>query len=158
MNRTDAFANDFCKKLNDSRSAQYTWVAGGRPIGRGHESVDIVGWPKRRGARLVLVEVELRKDAPLTNVVKIWRWVADKEFRRRFVLIQAFSRYYKEGDTKRKNAEFIGRCLEKATGNTYVSVSFGYNPYRHGKQGAGRRQRHARLLASKIRRNLRALR
>ncbi len=158
MNRTDAFANDFCNKLNNSRSDQYTWKAGGKPIGRGHESVDIVGWPKKKGARLVLVEVELRKDAPLTNVVKIWRWLADKEFKGRFVLIQAFSRYYKKGDTKRKNAEFVGECLERATGNTYLAVSFRYNPYRHGKKGAGRRQKHAHLLANKIRSKLRALR
>lgn len=154
MNRTDAFAKDFCAKLNNSRSTEYEWKSGGKPIGRGHESVDIVGRPKKKGARWVLVEVELRKDAPLTNVVKIWRWIANKEFKDRFVLIQAFSRYYKKGDTKRSNAEFVGNRMQKATGNTYLSVPFHYNPYRHGKQGGGARRHQAFLLADKIRRKL----
>jgi hypothetical protein len=42
-------------------------------------------------------------------------------------------------------------------GNPYLSLSFKYNPYRHGKQGAGRRRHHAYLLANQIRRRLKKL-
>ncbi len=159
MNRTDAFANDFCRRMNEVRSTGYDWRAGEKPLGRGHESVDIVGRPKRktRGSRLILIEVELRKDAPLTNVVKVWRWTEKDNFSDGFILIQAFSRYYKKGDTKRSNAEFVGNCMMKATGNPYLPLSFAYNPYRHGKQGAGKRRKHARHLADTLRRRLKTL-
>src|SRR5690242_2364105 len=106
MSRTDAFANDFCIKMLNTERGGYVWETGGRPLGKGHESVDIVG--RKKGGRLILVEVELRKDAPLTNVVKVWRWVAEGKFRTPFILVQAFSKYYKSGDTKRSNAEFVG--------------------------------------------------
>ena len=157
MNRTDAFAKDFCERMNGIRPRKYEWEPAGRPTGKGHESVDIIGRPHKKGKRLILVEAELRKDAPLTNVVKIWRWVAHKELKGKFVLVQAFSRYYKMGDTKRENAEFVGKFMQAATGNTYIPVSFNYNPYKHGKRGAGRRQKHAYALADKIRRKLKAV-
>ena len=156
MSRTDAFANDFCRRMRETENGDYEWTAGGHPLGKGHESVDIVG--RRKGHKLVLVEVELRKDAPLTNVVKVWRWIAKEKFKTRFILVQAFSKYYQEGDTKRSNAEFIGDCMQTATANQYLPLSFEYNPYRHGTQGAGRRRHHARLLADKVRRRLEKLR
>jgi len=65
--------------------------------------------------------------------------------------------YYKKGDTKRSNAEFVGNCMMKATGNPYLPLSFAYNPYRHGKQGAGKRRKHARHLADTLRRRLKTL-
>jgi hypothetical protein len=157
MNRTDAFANDFCRRMQETENGDYEWKAGGHPLGKGHECVDIVGRSPRKGHKLVLVEVELRKDAPLTNVVKVWRWVSEEKFETPFVLIQAFSRYYKKGDTKRSNAEFVGKRMRLATNNSYLSLSFKYNPYRHGKQGAGRRCHHARLLANQVRRRLKKL-
>jgi hypothetical protein len=82
--------------MQETEKGEYEWKPGGHPLGKGHESVDIVGSSPRRGRRLVLVEVELRKDAPLTNVVKVWRWIEEERFAARFVLVQAFSKYYKE--------------------------------------------------------------
>lgn len=156
MNRTHAFAKDFCNWLNDTRSSNYRWIPDENLIGKGHESVDIVGRPKKSGAKVVLVEVELRKDAPLTNVVKVWRWIEEKQFKERFIFVQAFSRYYREGDTKCKNAEFLGRRMQNATGNAYIPMSFEYNPYKHGKQGAGCRRNHAHTLADRVLRKLQA--
>lgn len=157
MTRTDAFASDFCRRMRETENGDYEWKPGGHPLGKGHESVDIMGRSPRRGRKLVLVEVELRKDAPLTNVVKVWRWVAEDKFKTQFILVQAFSKYYKIGDTKRSNAEFVGNRMQRATKNPYLSLSFKYNPYRHGKQGAGRRRHHAYLLANQIRRRLKKL-
>ena len=157
MTRTDAFARDFCNRMKEFRSTVYQWTCAENLSGRGHESVDIVGRPSNKRGKLILLEVELRKDAPLTNIVKVWRWLSNKQSIGRFVFVQAFSRYYKEQGTKRLNAEFVGRQMERATGNKYVSISFSYNPYRHGKQGAGRRRQHARALAETIQRKLNTL-
>ncbi len=101
MSRTDAFATDFCRRMQETENRDYEWKPGGHPLGKGHESVDIVGRSPGKGRKLVLVEVELRKDAPLTNVVKVWRWIVKEKFKTPFVLVQAFSKYYKDGDTKR---------------------------------------------------------
>jgi len=154
MNRTTAFANDFCRRIKEIGLKNYAWECGGKPLGRGHESIDILGTCE--GRRSIFIEVELRKDAPLTNVVKVWRWVVNDGFKQEFVFVQAFSKYYKKGDTKRFNSEFVGEQMEKATGNPYLSLSFDYNPYRHGLQGAGRRRHHAFKLAEKIRRKLKS--
>jgi hypothetical protein len=154
MSRTDAFAKDFVRQMNAHTRGRYVWKAGGTPLGKGHESVDIRGLPKNKRGKLIFVEVELRKDAPLTNVVKVWRWIREQEFKGRFVFVQAFSKYYKKGDTKRSNAEVVGKELERSTRNKYISIPFAYNPYRHGKQGAGRRRHHAVGLADKVRRKL----
>jgi hypothetical protein len=116
-----------------------------------------VGRSPRKSRKLVLVEVELRKDAPLTNVVKVWRWIAKEKFKTPFVLVQAFSKYYKKHDTKRSNAELIGKLMQRATKNRYLVLTFDYNPYRHGTQGAGRRRHHAYRLANKVRRKLKKL-
>jgi hypothetical protein len=158
MTRTDAFAQDFCRRMQATEKADYEWKPGDRLNRKGHESVDIVGRSLKKSRKLILVEVELRKDAPLTNIVKVWRWTANENFRSPFILIQAFSRYYKQGDTKRSNAEFVGNQMWRTTGRKYLSISFAYNPYRHGKQGAGCRRHHAEKLADKVRRRLKRLR
>lgn len=157
MSRTDAFANDFSRRMNEMGSGNYHWEASGKPLYKGHESIDVLATPVTKGRKLILVEIELRKDAPLTNVVKVWRWIANEQFNTRFIFIQAFSKYYKKGDTKKSNAEFVGGQMELATRNKYLSVTFKYNPYRHGKQGAGRRQHHAYQLADKIRHKLKSV-
>jgi hypothetical protein len=143
--------------MQETENGDYEWKPGGHPLGKGHESVDILGQSSRKGCKLVLVEVELRKDAPLTNVVKVWRWVVNEKFKTPFVLVQAFSKYYRQGDTKRSNAEFVGERMQGATKNAYLTLSFKYNPYRHGRHGAGRRRHHAYLLANQIRGRLKKI-
>lgn len=156
MSRTDAFANDFCRRMKEKPLADYVWSCSGKPIKKGHESIDVMAVSRTKSRKPILVEVELRKDAPLTNVVKVWRWISAEKYRAPFIFVQAFSKYYKEGDTKRANAEFIGGQMHRTTSNTYLPISFDYSPRRHGKQGAGRRRHHAYKLADQIRRLLRA--
>ncbi len=150
MNRTDAFARDLCQILNQGTSKKYVWKPCGKPAGRGHESVDVVGWPNKKKGKLILVEPELRRDAPLTNPLKIWKWAASGRLRQNFILIQAFSKYYRPNDTRRANAEFVGHKMEESCGRKYLSLPFDYKPYKYGKLGAGRRRHHAILLARKI--------
>jgi hypothetical protein len=42
----------------------------------------------------VLVEVELKKDNPVENVVKIWRWAHENKIRMPILFVQAFSAHY----------------------------------------------------------------
>ncbi len=41
--------------------------------------VDVAGIPKRCGRPLVLIEIELKKDNPVENVVNIWRWAMQEK-------------------------------------------------------------------------------
>jgi len=50
MSRTDAFARDCCKRMKE-KPGSYNWECAGRPLGRGHKSIDIWGKPKRRQPR-----------------------------------------------------------------------------------------------------------
>jgi hypothetical protein len=154
MDRTHEFAKDMCRILNEKTGSTYKWDPDWKPGNKGHESVDVVGIPNRSAGTRILIEAELRHDAPLRNVVKIWKWVDKKKMMGRFVLVQAFSKYYGNGDSKRENSEFVGEQMAEALGCRYVHLSFDYNPYRHGKIGAGRRRGHAHKLARKICRRL----
>jgi hypothetical protein len=154
MDRTHEFAKDMCRKLNEKTSNTYKWKPDWKPGRKGYESVDVVGVPRRSGNRRIMVEAELRHDSPLRNVVKIWKWADKKQMKGSFVLVQAFSKYYGPQDSKRENADFIGRKMAEALGCRYVSLSFEYNPYKHGRIGAGRRRDHAYKLAGMICRKL----
>jgi hypothetical protein len=54
--------------------------------------VDVAGL-KGKSPR-VLVEVELKKDNPVENVVKIWRWANGEKNRKHILFIHAFSALY----------------------------------------------------------------
>jgi len=85
------------------------------------------------------------------------KWLACGK-KRRVILIQAFSKYYKtKGREKAKslNTKFLGRPMQAACGVTYVPWWTDYNPYKHGKKGAGRRHHYAVRLARRIARLLR---
>ena len=79
-------------------------------------NVDVAG---SVDGRLVLVEVELKKDNPVENTVKIWHWRERDKTRRPILFIQAFSAHYasdKKGAKTSKakqyeRAVFIGRKM-----------------------------------------------
>jgi len=159
VKRTDAFARDFCRRMEEKPFKGYKWNCGGgdpNPLGKGHESVDIWAKSERRGQKLVLVEVELRRGNPVSNVAKIWK-KADKLAP--FVLVQIFSQFYAKGKgvSQRENAEFVGHEMERATSNPYLPVCFKYAPRRLGKKGGGRRRKHAYELADRIRGRLKSM-
>jgi len=149
MKRTDEFAKDLCKELNRHRKNGITWECAGPAVPRkGHESVDATGYRKKKPA--VLVEIELRHQTPLANVVKAWKRIKHKELPRNLILIQAFSANYPKKDTRRLNAEFVGQHLTETGTAKYVSMQFKYKARKYGRVGAGRRRYHATLLAKRI--------
>lgn len=161
MIRANEFAKDLCRRLKDTLQS-YRWDKGGRPninwkpAHGERESVDLVGEPKRpKGRPWLLIEVELRRDDPSANVIKIWKWKRHKLLGN-FVLIQAFSRFYtRRSHRLLERAKFVGECMEGDKAGKYIWIPFCYNPRKQGRVGAGRRRHHARFLAGKIVRRLR---
>lgn len=152
MTRTDEFAKDMQRELR-KLWPQLRWEPSSSPD-HGSEHVDLVGRPKRSNGRHILIEVELRRSVPVSNLVKIWRWAKGRKFTVRPVVFQAFSRFYRKHKTHRLSAQFIGKQMARACGLRYQSIDFEYNPRRGGRIGAGCRHDHAVTLARKISRML----
>jgi hypothetical protein len=150
-NRADAFAHDMCKELSglsEAKRARIEWQCRG-PLRTGHECVDLTGYVS--GKPRFLIEVELRRYAPVGNIVKIWKWVDRGLLKGKLTVIQAFSKGYdRKLDNRRENAKFIGERMEKLTGVKYIAYDFRYRPRKKGKRGGGARQKQARRLASQI--------
>jgi hypothetical protein len=88
-----SFASNFDRKLKqnlDELAPEYDWVTGWSADAR--SKVDVAGL-KAKTPR-VLVEVELKKDNPVENVVKIWRWAAAEKKPNAILFLHAFSAHY----------------------------------------------------------------
>ncbi len=170
MTRSGKFVEDLQTKLNETpANARYVWKFGDKEKkrnlewkpGRGErQSVDLVGEPKRNGP-LLLIEVELRRGDPSSNVLKIWLWKCQKKLKGNFILFQAFSRYYnKKNHTLINRATFLGKRMEKdieGAKGKYVPIKFHYLPGKSAKAGGGARRHRARYLAGRILREMRRL-
>jgi hypothetical protein len=132
-------ALNFDEKLQQAltdRTRGYTWVQPWRADKR--SIVDVAGFKGEAldGDELkgkipcVLVEVELKKDNPVENVVKIWHWAARRHKNaKRILFLHAFSAHYHvEGSTsdnlnarmkeppktkQYERAVFIGKQMKK---------------------------------------------
>jgi hypothetical protein len=159
MTRADLFATAMCKELKEFGGK---WDRP-KPQKAQHECVDIEG---EIDGRKVLIEVELRRIAPLANMVKIWSAIskeADKNKYKNAIVFQAFSAFYPKNGTQRTNAEFVGEAMAKACGIEYIPRSMEYKPAKRTAsapvmKGAGRCCFHARKLAAEVIRILKAKR
>jgi len=154
-NRATAFSAELRRnlaKLTGCRSVLgvTTWEKNWSVPGAEHDTVDVVGL---RGNRpRVLIEVELRRQYPASNVVKIWEWINKKGSPRDVVLLQAFSKLFKSRkQSHQKRAQFVGgEMVLKFPKVMYQQVPFDYNPLSGGKLGGGARRRWAEKLAGII--------
>jgi hypothetical protein len=93
---------------------KYVWERGCKVDRRSR--VDIAGFRKPRAKHdppRIIVEVELKKDNPVENVAKIWRWATKKKNRNRILFVQAFSAHYSDTKTKQHDrAVFIGEQMK----------------------------------------------
>jgi len=148
----DEFARILCKQLKKILPA-CGWSCSGR-IGSGREAVDVCG---NLAGRPVYIEVELRRDEPLTNVVKLWRAIEEKGHTSRVILVHAFSGNYPPSSAHHLNAVFIGNQMQRSCGATYIPLDFQYRP-RKGATVVGHYRRNAaKSLASNIRDILRKI-
>jgi|SRR5579859_254718 len=171
MSRSSKFSNDLCSELRQ-KIRTHCWVTEWKPIKRSRESVDVVGFPNEGSTPryAILVEAELRRGDPASNIIKIWRWWTERKDARDFscrnvkiaiprklLFFQAFSRVYrlkKRPNMKKKagDAKFVGELFEKqAYGVKYIYLPFDYHPYKGAHQGGGARKRAARRLSKMIR-------
>jgi len=94
---------------------------------KGYGQVDIAGFSTEH---VYIIEIELKREDPVNNVVKIWRYLVENgsPFLGKDVkFIHAFSSKYLIGGflTKRKNAEFIGEKMSESIANiSYYSIDF----------------------------------
>jgi hypothetical protein len=85
-------------------------------------TVDVVG-KTSRGVRIV-IEAELLREDPASNVTKLWKWfVENKKRPKKILMIHAFSKVYKGRKYRAKElARFIGERMQKEMpGIHYVS-------------------------------------
>jgi len=115
----------------------------------GGGTVDVAGIDSQNRA-LVLIEAELRREDPASNVVKIWKWAHDKKFRRGCLFIHCFSKAYR-GSKQRAlaRARFAAERMTKEFPRIrYKEVRLGYKP--RGRVGAGRRAHQAKNLGFSV--------
>src|SRR6266481_9216127 len=117
-----AYAPNFDKHLKkylEIHAPKLKWCSGwSAPKTRW--KVDLVGFKSNAVRPSILVEVELKRDDPVGNVVKIWQWAKQQKIKNQIVMFQAFSKHYWEKRTRlRLRAEFIG---EEMTADRDVKV------------------------------------
>jgi hypothetical protein len=158
MSLSSRFEHDLCKYLNE-RVDSYSWTPQFHIGGPTRERVDVGGTPKRRGrnkGRPVLVEVELRREDPVGNILKLWTRELKGGYLKGRILIQGFSRVYrspKYSNRRIKGAVAIrfGKMLEKSTrGFSYVPIKIPYYPRAGSNEGNGARRKAAIWFGEKI--------
>src|SRR5713226_2791922 len=157
MSRSSNFCSDLCEALQQ-RIDSHKWSAEWKPLGGSRESVDVAGLPNEDATnnRVILVEIELRREDPASNIIKIWEWFHKGKLPKAIVFFQGFSKVYYSPKhpakiKKGKNAQFVGDMLNKMSrGIRYFPGRFEYLPYKGAKQGGGARRRAAKRLAKKI--------
>ncbi len=161
MTRAKEFVRDLQKRLTESSAnRRYDWKDGGewKPEKGERQSVDLVGQPLK-GGPVLLIEVELRRGDPSSNVLKIWIWKHHKKLNNHFILFQAFSRYYnKKNRTLMKRAVFLGDRMKKdrePPAANYIPIKFHFLPGKSAKVGGRARSHRARYLAGRILREMR---
>jgi hypothetical protein len=159
MSLSSRFEHDLCKYLNE-RVDSYSWITQFHIGGSTRERVDVGGTPKQRGrnkGRPVLVEVELRREDPVGNILKLWTRELKRGYPKGLILIQGFSRVYrspKYSNRRIKGAVAIrfGKMLEKSTEGkfSYVPIKIPYYPRAGSNEGNGARRNAAIWFGEKI--------
>jgi len=113
--------NNLLSKELQQLTNGYIWHTEKRLEGLGvNERVDLVAEPIS-GGRHIYIEIEGGQSRPVSNVVKIWRHVAEGKLKEPILLIQIFSPYYKKSEgshnTRMEESIFVGLQSEKATPN-----------------------------------------
>jgi len=133
MSRANNIATRVARRLQ-TKIRTHEWQVNWKPLGVEDESADVAG--KARGRRLILIEIELRRGAPVANVAKIWKWKVMGQLKGSFVLFQVFSKFYASHRKHREDAEFIGKKMEQENSKIrYVPLSMRYSPRKMGREG-----------------------
>lgn len=167
MSLSSRFSHDLRKRL-ENRVSSYDWKVEYRLDSRNRECVDVGGRPSqanRRKLPLVLIEAELRREDPVSNVLKVWRRALQRRNASRLILIQGFSRVYRSPKyhnrcIKGQCARDFGKMMEESTHRkvSYIPVRMNYYPRAGSNEGNGARHDAAVRFGDTIATHLRKLR
>ncbi len=150
--KANAFSDEVCKWLNARTrfGNNVRWSANYRLDPSGRDYVDCAGLSKTRKKPLILIEIELHREDPVSNVVKIFKWAQDRR-QQNLIMFHAFSRLYRLRKAERKNrALWLGQIFEKQCASRYVPLNLKFSPRPGGRFGGGARKKAAELLARRI--------
>ena len=164
MSLSSRFEHDLCKYLNDKVDS-FSWKTQFHIGGPTRECVDVGGTPKRTArnrGRQILIEIELRREDPVGNILKVWTRELKGGYPKGLILIQGFSRVYrspKYSNRRIKGAVAIrfGKMVEDSTKGkfSYVPIKIPYHPRAGSNEGNGARKKAAIWLGKKIAARLR---
>jgi hypothetical protein len=153
-NRATEFSKDLLRALTGHKKRLRKKFGGlvwrkNWPI-RGGETIDVVGLSQ--DGPVVLIEAELLREDPSSNVIKIWKWAHETGLKRRVLFVQSFTKPYRGRKRERLNrARFVAARMNGEFPNiSYKAVRLAYNPRPGGKVGAGRRRHQARNLGFSV--------
>jgi hypothetical protein len=98
MSLPSRFYKDLRNQLRTRGWDAYEWIIEQRVSEKTKECVDLGGHltsSKARKTRPVLIEVELKREDPVSNVLKVWTYALRGGYPFGFVFIQGFSRVYR---------------------------------------------------------------
>lgn len=152
MSLSSKFSHDLWKQLHNKVDSYHWYVEYRLDRHRGNrECVDVGGEPKphnRRNLPLILIESELRREDPVSNVLKVWRRALKRKYASGLCLIQGFSQIYRSRKyhnrgIKAECAKQFGRMMEHSMKRKrafrYIPISIRYYPRAGSNEGNGAR-------------------
>jgi hypothetical protein len=146
--KAGAFAACLCKELGQ-RTAIDGWTCKATKLLGASGRADVVLRRGRNNELRVLVEIELRRQNPVVNVVKTWLAYRRRP-KRPAVLVHALSKVIYRRKTYKDQALFIGKEMQAQTGIKYIQIPFDFRPRKNTRSIGGAGKRKARLLAIDI--------
>ncbi|SRR5216683_4171867 len=166
MSLASRFTHDLQKRLED-RVGSYTWKVEYRLDRRNKECVDVAGHPSEgteRNSPVIFIEAELRREDPVSNILKVWRRALHGKQASRTILIQGFSRVYRSRKyhnrcIKGQCARDFGKMMQESTHGkvSYIPVRMNYYPRAGSNEGNGARHDAAVRFGDTIATHLRKL-
>ena len=167
MSLSAKFDDDVCRHLN-RRATSFKWTTQKRVGETTGERVDIAGQAEPRVGRRplpkVFVEAELRREDPVSNVLKVWSEFMRQGFKDEIIFFQGFSRVYRSRKysnrgIKARCAQEFGKMMEKHTDESirYVPIRMRYLPVSGKHEGNGARHDAAVRFANRIIASLREM-
>lgn len=157
MSLASRFNEDLCGEL-ERRLPKYNWQCEGRLSRSTRECVDVAGQSTaQKRPRRVVIEAELKREDPASNVLKVWQSFLQGYFPNGVIFVQGFSKvYYSPKYHNRKvkceAAKQLGAFIQ---GNTrgkleYIPVDIPYHPRAGRSEGDGARRHWAEWFGHKI--------
>lgn len=159
MSLSSHFNHDLSNYLN-CRFEGLGWKAE-FPLSRStRERVDVGGEAKGKSGKhagAALIEIELRREDPVSNIIKVWQEVLANRRWARSILIQGFSRVYRSPKhhsrrIRAMRAQKIGKFLAKHSSGKfeYVPLKIDYYPLAGSNEGDGARYNTAHRFGEQV--------